>query len=111
MKKQRFIADNATQYCAEDRKFQNGKCVYNQILGFAYSVDEIVDVLNNNGTFSDVFDELLQLKIWYLQGMYRRTGDEMYKTIEKEFKQLRRELYHPSAIDDYAEKLKEFQKE
>ncbi|MBQ2613522.1 MAG: hypothetical protein IJG19_06590 [Methanobrevibacter sp.] len=33
--------------CGEDRAFKNNKCVYNQRLGFAYSVDEIVEVLNN----------------------------------------------------------------
>ena len=33
--------------CGEDRAFKNNKYVYNQRLGFAYSVDELVEVLNN----------------------------------------------------------------
>ena len=42
----RFIVVECEQ-CGDDRKFQNNQCVYNQRLGFAYSVDEIVEVLNN----------------------------------------------------------------
>lgn len=45
----RFIIKKCPQ-CGSDRKFHDDdKCVYNQRLGFAYSVDEIVDVLNING--------------------------------------------------------------
>lgn len=42
----RFIVEDCPK-CGDDRQFKNGKCVYNQRLGFAYSVDEIVEVLNN----------------------------------------------------------------
>ena len=42
----RFIVKECPQ-CSDDRVFKNNKCVYNQRLGFAYSVDEIVEVLNN----------------------------------------------------------------
>lgn len=42
----RFIVTECP-LCGEDRAFKNNKCVYNQRLGFCYSVDEIVEVLNN----------------------------------------------------------------
>ena len=42
----RFIIKECPR-CGDDRKFINGKCVYNQRLGFCYSVDELVEVLNN----------------------------------------------------------------
>ena len=35
--------------CSDDRLFKNNQCIYNQRLGFAYSVTEIVEVLNNLG--------------------------------------------------------------
>ena len=44
----RFVIENATEYISDDRTFKNGKCVYNQRLGFAYSIDEIVEALNND---------------------------------------------------------------
>ena len=47
MKKKTFVVDEAGKFCADERKFCNGKCVYNQILGLAYSVDQIVEVLNS----------------------------------------------------------------
>ena len=42
----RFIVEDCPK-CSDDRQFKNGKCVYNQRLGFCYSVEEIVEVLNN----------------------------------------------------------------
>ena len=45
----RFIVENCEHRIAEDREFRNNTCVYNQRLGFAYSVSEIVEVLNNMG--------------------------------------------------------------
>lgn len=51
----RFIVETCKQ-CSDDRQFKNSKCVFNQRLGFAYSVDEIVEVLNALG------DENEQLK-------------------------------------------------
>lgn len=35
--------------CSDDRVFKNNQCIYNQRLGFAYSVEEIVEVLNALG--------------------------------------------------------------
>lgn len=45
----RFIVETCEHRIAEDREFRNNTCVYNQRLGFAYSVEEIVEVLNNMG--------------------------------------------------------------
>lgn len=42
----RFVVEECLK-CSDDRQFKNGRCVYNQRLGFCYSVDEIVEVLNN----------------------------------------------------------------
>ena len=42
----RFVVAEANEGIADERCFRNGKCVFNQRLGFAYSVDEIVEVLN-----------------------------------------------------------------
>lgn len=42
----RFVVEECEK-CSDDRQFKNGKVVFNQRLGFAYSVDEIVEVLNN----------------------------------------------------------------
>ena len=47
----RFIVKECEE-CSDDRAFKNNKCVYNQRLGFAYSVDEIVEVLNNEDDFN-----------------------------------------------------------
>lgn len=52
----RFIIENCEDRIAENREFRNNTCVYNQRLGFAYSVEEIVEVLNNMG------DEIDKLK-------------------------------------------------
>lgn len=54
----RFIVTECPK-CGDDRKFINGKCVYNQRLGFCYSVDEIVEVLNNIGEQTDKQEEIL----------------------------------------------------
>lgn len=48
----RFIVEDCPQ-CGDDRQFKNGKVVFNQRLKLAYSVDEIVEVLNASGDFND----------------------------------------------------------
>ncbi|MBQ6220153.1 MAG: hypothetical protein IJH63_10445 [Methanobrevibacter sp.] len=103
----RFSVEECPE-CSNDRKFMNNKCVYNKRLGMAYSVTEIVEVLNNRH-YQDRVYELLQNKIWYMQGMYHRTGDEKYKQEEVILKELREELYEPyhSSVK-YTEKLKEW---
>lgn len=53
-----FIKKECPQ-CGEDRQFQTGEVVFNQRLGLAYSVDEIVEVLNTLRTFEDEAKELI----------------------------------------------------
>lgn len=111
MKKKRFVVDEAGKFCADERKFCNGKCVYNQILGFAYSVDQIVEVLNNDDYYDRVMD-LMQNKIWYMQGMFHRTGLKKYKYMENTLMELRDELYEPGSYGEkYGKVLNKWFKE
>lgn len=94
--------------CSFDRVFKNGKCVYDNRLGFALSVDEIVEVLNHDNYQERVYD-LVQNKIWVMQGKYNRTGDIKYKQIESILKELQDELYEPShSSEKYMKILKEW---
>ena len=52
----RFIVEDAHDGLADDRAFKNGKCVYNQRLGIVYTVEYVVDALNELG------DEIDKLK-------------------------------------------------
>ena len=45
--------------CGDDRQFKTGEVVFNQRLGLAYSVDEIVEVLNVMRTWEDKAKELI----------------------------------------------------
>lgn len=121
----RFIVDECSQ-CSNDRQFKNGKVVYNQNLGMAYSVDEIVEVLNSD-YFSDYLFELLQQKIWYCQAKKKELHDkkvanwerddetvfacvhweEKYTFLEKELKKLRDECYNYNSIFKYSDFLEE----
>ena len=56
----RFIVEDCPM-CGDDRQFKNGKCVFNQRLGFAYSVEEIVEVLNNEKELNQLKTENSQL--------------------------------------------------
>ena len=56
----RFIVKESNEGIADERGFKNGKCVFNQRLGFAYSVDEIVEVLNNYEELEKKHKELKQ---------------------------------------------------
>lgn len=109
-KRPRFIVDECKQ-CSNDRKFQNGKCVYNQNLGMAYSVDEIVEVFNLSGESDDYLFELMQEKIWYCQAMYHKTSDKRYKIEEECLKTLRDERHNRNSIFKYTDFLKEYIKE
>ena len=102
---ERFIVSDA-KGISDDRKFANGKCIYNTRLGMAYSADEAVEVLNSLGTFGDFLSELIQTKIWYCQGMFKDTGDEKYLIEEQCLKILRDESYDRSSYEKYAEYLK-----
>lgn len=58
----RFIVETCEYPIAEDREFRNNTCVYNQRLKIAYSVEEIVEVLNNMGDkIDDLEDDKEQL--------------------------------------------------
>ena len=96
----RFLVEDGNDLVADDRVFKNNKVVFNKVLGMAYSVDEIVEVLNRQGTYQDRVYDFMQNKIWYAQGMYRRTGDEKYKTLEETLRELRDELFEPKASSE-----------
>ena len=77
----RFIVEECPQ-CSDDRAFKNNKCVYNQRLGFAYSVDEIVEVLNNEDDFNQsecitVYDLKQEIK------KLKKENENLKQTIEK----------------------------
>ena len=107
MNKKKFIVDDA-QGASDDRAFRNGKVVFNKRLGFAYSVDEIVEVLNNDHYYDRVMD-LIQNRIWYAQGMYKKTKEDRFKFTELLLKELREELYEPECYSKmYADVLKQW---
>ena len=56
----RFIVEKATEHTENSRVFKNGECVYNQRLGFAYSVEEIVEVLNATNNEKEQLKEELK---------------------------------------------------
>lgn len=97
---------------AEDsRVFRNDTCVFNSRLGMAYSSEEIVEVLNQRDYYDNVMN-LMQDKIWYMQGMYRRTNNSVYKNTEEVLRELRKELYEPYNSDKkYANMLEQWFKE
>ena len=77
----RFIVKECEK-CSDDRAFKNNKCVYNQRLGFAYSVDEIVEVLNNEDDFNQsecitVYDLKQEIK------KLKKENENLKQTIEK----------------------------
>jgi hypothetical protein len=124
-RKSRFIVEECSK-CSNDRQFKNGKVVYNQNLGRAYSVDEIVEVLNTD-YFRDYLFELLQEKIWYCQAKKKELHDkkidnceyddetvftcihweEKYTFLEAELKKLRDECYNYNSIFKYSDFLEE----
>lgn len=106
-----IVVDDDNGVVSSDRVFQNNKCVHNQNLGFSYSVDELVEVLNNNGEFQDYFNDLIQFKIWYCQAKFHDTGDEVYKIEEESLKRLRDEVYNSSSIFKYTDFLKQYHEE
>ena len=68
----RFIVEDAHDELADNRAFKNGKCVYNQRLGVVYTVEYIVDALNELG------DEIDKLKEENEQ-LKNRLNDEYIK--------------------------------
>jgi len=75
----RFVVKECEK-CSDDRAFKNNKCVYNQRLGFAYSVDEIVEVLNNEDDFNQSNCITVQKSIIC---DLKKENEELKQTIEK----------------------------
>ena len=65
--KDTFEVELAGEYTEDSRTFKNGLCVYNNRLGMAYSVTEIVEVLNSLVEYKDLVSELFDEKIEALE--------------------------------------------
>ena len=65
--KDTFEVELAGEYTEDSRTFKNGLCVYNNRLGMAYSVTEIVEVLNSLVEYKDLITELFDEKIEALE--------------------------------------------
>ena len=65
--KDTFEVEPAGEYTEDSRTFKNGLCVYNNRLGMAYSVTEIVEVLNSLVEYKDLITELFDEKIEALE--------------------------------------------
>lgn len=70
--KDTFEVEPAGEYTEDSRQFKNGLCVYNNRLGFAYSVSEIVEVLNSLIEYKDLISELFDEKIEALENDLER---------------------------------------
>ena len=71
-KKDFFEVEPADEYTEDSRTFKNGLCVYNNRLGMAYSVTEIVEVLNSLVEYKDLVSELFDEKIEALENDLER---------------------------------------
>lgn len=91
----RFVVEECEK-CSDDRAFKNNKCVYNQRLGFAYSVDEIVEVLNNKDV-EELKKEIRELKQIpsKLDIRIEKLQDDLNKLSEMNTKDL-----NPQAVED-----------
>ncbi len=65
--KEFFEVEPAGEYTDDTRTFKNGLCVYNNRLGFAYSVTEIVEVLNSFREMQDLIIQLFDERIEALE--------------------------------------------
>ena len=65
--KDTFEVEPAGEYTEDSRTFKNGLCVYNNRLGFAYSVTEIVEVLNSLVEYKDLVSNLFDERIESLE--------------------------------------------
>lgn len=68
-----FEVEPADEYTEDSRQFKNGLCVYNNRLGFAYSVTEIVEVLNSLVEYKDLVSNLFDEKIEALENDLERS--------------------------------------
>ena len=73
--KDTFEVEPAGEYTEDSRTFKNGLCVYNNRLGFAYSVSEIVEVLNGLHEMQDLILELFDARIEALENDIERAID------------------------------------
>ena len=73
--KDTFEVEPAGEYTEDSRQFKNGLCVYNNRLGFAYSVSEIVEVLNGLHEMQDLILELFDARIEALENDIERAID------------------------------------
>ena len=73
--KDSFEVEPAGEYTEDSRTFKNGLCVYNNRLGFAYSVSEIVEVLNGLHEMQDLILELFDARIEALENDIERAID------------------------------------
>ena len=71
--KDTFEVEPADEYTEDSRTFKNGLCVYNNRLGMAYSVTEIVEVLNSLVEYKDLVSELFDEKIEALENDLERS--------------------------------------
>lgn len=67
-----FEVEPADEYTEDSRTFKNGLCVYNNRLGMAYSVTELVEVLNSLVEYKDLVSELFDEKIEALENDLER---------------------------------------
>ena len=70
--KDTFEVEPADEYTEDSRTFKNGLCVYNNRLGMAYSVTEIVEVLNSLVEYKDLVSDLFDEKIEALENDLER---------------------------------------
>ena len=70
-----FEVEPAGEYTEDSRTFKNGLCVFNNRLGFAYSVTEIVEVLNGLHEMQDLILELFDARIEALENDIERAID------------------------------------
>lgn len=71
--KDTFEVEPADEYTEDSRTFKNGLCVFNNRLGMAYSVTEIVEVLNSLVEYKDLVSNLFDEKIEVLENDLERS--------------------------------------
>lgn len=107
-KKKFFVHEVDPDWEQEDRVFKNNKVVFNNDLGHIYSVDEIVEVLNNDSFYSDLFT-FIQFKIWYMESqLFEKEDNEILKAKIDFLRDLREEMVEPiSNTKKYSKLLRE----
>ncbi len=71
-----FEVEPASEYTEDSRQFKNGLCVFNNRLGMAYSVTEIVEVLNGLHEMQDLILEIFDARIEALENDLERAIDD-----------------------------------